>query len=57
LSEGYILYTSKIYTSRKCLYDKTVIVTGATSGIGRELVTCLIGRGARVCLACRDVKK
>ena len=27
------------------------------TGIGRELVTGLLGRGARVCLACRDVKK
>jgi short-subunit dehydrogenase len=34
--------------------DKRVVVTGATSGIGREVATALAAEGAEVFLACRD---
>jgi NAD(P)-dependent dehydrogenase (short-subunit alcohol dehydrogenase family) len=37
--------------------DRTVIVTGATSGVGRATAAALSGAGARVVLAVRDVAK
>jgi NAD(P)-dependent dehydrogenase (short-subunit alcohol dehydrogenase family) len=39
------------------LTDRTVIVTGANSGIGRAAAIALAGAGARVVLAVRDVSK
>ena len=36
---------------------KRVIVTGPTSGVGREIALQLADRGAEVILACRDIKK
>jgi NAD(P)-dependent dehydrogenase (short-subunit alcohol dehydrogenase family) len=36
---------------------KRVIVTGPTSGVGREIALQLAGLGAEVILACRDIKK
>lgn len=37
--------------------DKVVIVTGANTGIGLETARDLANRGARVYMACRDMKK
>jgi NAD(P)-dependent dehydrogenase (short-subunit alcohol dehydrogenase family) len=34
-----------------------VVVTGPTSGIGKEIVSQLASRGAEVILACRDVER
>jgi len=38
-------------------HGRTVIVTGANSGLGAEATRVLAGAGARVIMACRDVDK
>lgn len=55
--KAYLVWTSAVCTSKNKLMGKTVIITGASSGIGKATAIDLAGRGARVILACRDVKK
>ncbi|XP_034946618.1 retinol dehydrogenase 13-like [Chelonus insularis] len=48
--------TLGICTSTKRLDGKTVILTGCTSGIGKETARDLAKRGARLIMACRNVE-
>ncbi|KAL0099476.1 hypothetical protein PUN28_020182 [Cardiocondyla obscurior] len=44
-------------TSKARLDGKTVIITGASDGLGKETARDLYARGARVILACRNMEK
>ncbi|EFX61446.1 hypothetical protein DAPPUDRAFT_273379 [Daphnia pulex] len=52
-----LVLTMDVRRSRNKLTGKTVIITGGNSGIGKETAIDLAKRGARVILACRDLKK
>lgn len=53
----YSLVTVGRCTSTRDMSGKTVIITGASQGIGKETARELCRRKARVILACRDVNK
>lgn len=57
---GYILrdyLSGELYESDKTLTDKVIIVTGANTGIGKEIARDLAKREAKVIMACRDMEK
>lgn len=52
----YAFLTCGYYRKSKRMDGRTVIVTGANGGIGRETARELAKRGARVIMACRNVE-
>ena len=50
-------HTAESVTAGLDLSGKRVLVTGATSGLGREAARVFALRGARVWVACRDIDK
>lgn len=50
-------FSGDLYDSEQKLTDKVVIVTGANTGIGKEVVRDLAKREAKVIMACRDMEK
>lgn len=50
----YLFYTLGICKSKSRMDGKTVIITGCTSGIGKETARDIAKRGARLIMACRN---
>lgn len=53
----YAYLSCGVCKSQRKMNGKVVIVTGATSGIGKETARDLAKRGAKIILACRNVDK
>ncbi|XP_042366235.1 retinol dehydrogenase 12, like [Plectropomus leopardus] len=45
------------WSSAERLDDKTVLITGANTGIGKETAIDLAKRGAKIIMACRDMER
>ncbi|CAL7939262.1 unnamed protein product [Xylocopa violacea] len=52
----YAQYTLGICKSKNRMEGKTVIITGCTSGIGKETARDIAKRGARLIMACRNME-
>ena len=52
----YVYVSTGVCKSKASMNGKTVIVTGCTSGIGKETARDLAQRGARLIMACRNVE-
>lgn len=50
----YVFCTLGICKSKNRMDGKTIIITGCTSGIGKETARDLAKRGARIIMACRN---
>lgn len=51
----YCHFTLGVCNSRAKMDGKTVLITGANGGIGRETAKDIAKRGARIILACRNL--
>lgn len=51
----YLVSCLRMCTSKARMNGKTVIITGCTSGIGKETLKDLANRGARIIMACRNL--
>uniref|UniRef100_A0A4Y0B637 Retinol dehydrogenase 14 n=1 Tax=Anopheles funestus TaxID=62324 RepID=A0A4Y0B637_ANOFN len=56
LIKYYLYLTCGHFTSTRKMDGKTVIITGANSGIGKETARDLAKRGARIIMACRNME-
>lgn len=50
----YVVCTLGICKSKNRMDGKTIIITGCTSGIGKETAKDLAKKGARIIMACRN---
>lgn len=51
----FIYFTTGVCKSKRKMNGKTVLITGCTSGIGKETARDLAKREARIIMACRNV--